>query len=209
MSEIKAFLFDLGGVLVHVDSSESITNLARDLGIDEPTFRGGMTPELLRAYEKGFISSSDFYLQLLKNCGAEGRLDIDSFRAYWQDVLFPNDIMIAQLEQIVCHYPVWFLSNTNDYHYELMMEKFPFMKLAKGGVYSFMVGAVKPEPAIYQLACEMTGYSAEELLFIDDLSVNIEGARRQGLNCVQFDSHSKFCNSMETEYPRTWEKICD
>jgi putative hydrolase of the HAD superfamily len=53
---------------------------------------------------------------------------------------------------------------------------------------SAFVGARKPEPEIYELTLErLGGVSAEECVFVDDLDVNCEGARRLGMHPVRFE----------------------
>ena len=44
----------------------------------------------------------------------------------------------------------------------------------------------KPDKALYDLAAARIGLKPEELLFVDDLLVNVEGARAAGWKAVQF-----------------------
>jgi putative hydrolase of the HAD superfamily len=53
-------------------------------------------------------------------------------------------------------------------------------------VYSHEVGHLKPEPAIYAVACERLGLEPDEVLFLDDLQVNVDGARAVGMNAITF-----------------------
>lgn len=46
---------------------------------------------------------------------------------------------------------------------------------------------LKPDPCAYTLGCEALGLSPEEIVFVDDQSRNVEGARRAALDAVQFD----------------------
>ncbi|HYE44836.1 MAG TPA: HAD family phosphatase [Caulobacter sp.] len=47
-------------------------------------------------------------------------------------------------------------------------------------------GLIKPDPAIYRLACARAGLAAEELLFVDDSAANIEAARALGFHVLHF-----------------------
>ena len=51
---------------------------------------------------------------------------------------------------------------------------------------SGFVGMRKPNPAIYALTQERLGVAPEEILFIDDLDVNIAAAKTAGWSGVQF-----------------------
>ena len=49
----------------------------------------------------------------------------------------------------------------------------------------------KPESRIYELTLERISEPAESCLFIDDVLVNIEGARKAGLNAVHFQDNEQ------------------
>ena len=51
-------------------------------------------------------------------------------------------------------------------------------------VYSHEVGLRKPDPAIYALAAERLGVAPYEVLFLDDVSANVEAARHAGWHGV-------------------------
>ncbi len=198
---IKAILFDIGGVLVRVDSSQSIQKLSETLGVSVEQVRQGMTSDLLNAYEKGQMTSNQFYEQLLINCCSSQTMDMETFRTYWLDVLFPKTRSVAFLERAVKDFPVWLLSNTNDFHYELLLRDFPFMKWVQGGTYSFMVGSMKPEPLIYELAIKKSGFRPEEILFVDDLEPNIQAAQAHGIRCILYVDYLSFCQELKTRFP--------
>jgi putative hydrolase of the HAD superfamily len=46
---------------------------------------------------------------------------------------------------------------------------------------------LKPNPRAYALGCEALGLAPREVVFVDDQPRNIEGARRAGLDTIQFD----------------------
>ena len=53
---------------------------------------------------------------------------------------------------------------------------------------SLDIGVRKPEVAAYAAAVELLGVPAERVLFIDDLTANIDGARGAGLQGFRFDT---------------------
>jgi epoxide hydrolase-like predicted phosphatase len=199
--KIKAIFFDIGGVLVTVDSSESVQKLSKKLGVSMEKIKSGMTRDLLCAYEKGQMTSNQFYEQLLINYGAGQAMDIESFKAYWLDVLFPCEESVAFLKRATQDFPVWLLSNTNDFHYDLLMQNFPFMKWVDGGTYSFKVGCMKPDPQIYEIAIKKSGLRPEEILFIDDLGENVQAAHNQGINIIQYVDYSSFGRELSQRFP--------
>jgi HAD superfamily hydrolase (TIGR01509 family) len=198
---IKALFFDIGGVLVRIDSSAAIQKLSSRLRVEELTIREAMSPELLENYEKGHLNSNQFYENLLINCDSKQKMGIGEFKKYWQDVLFPNKEMITFLEKATQRLPVWLLSNTNDFHYDMLVEKFAFMNWVNGGTYSFIEGSMKPEPQIYERAIKRSGKLPHNVLFIDDLEKNVIAAREQGLNAIHFLDYPSFQNELKSNYP--------
>ena len=57
---------------------------------------------------------------------------------------------------------------------------------------SGFVGMRKPDPPIYELTiARLSGVSAEQCLFVDDVAVNIETARAIGMVAVHFRSNEQ------------------
>ena len=52
---------------------------------------------------------------------------------------------------------------------------------------SAIVGMRKPDPRIYQLACERLGVQPHEAVFLDDLGANLKGARALGMTTIKVD----------------------
>ncbi len=51
-------------------------------------------------------------------------------------------------------------------------------------VYSHEVGLAKPDPAIFRLTCERLSVEPEQVVFVDDLPVNVESAARLGMQAL-------------------------
>jgi HAD superfamily hydrolase (TIGR01509 family) len=163
--------------------------------------RQGMTRELLCEYEKGHMTTNQFYELLFINYGSEKTMEIEVFKSYWLDTLFPHPESVDFLQRVNKDYPVWLLSNTNEFHYDLLMRDFPFMKWVEGGTYSFMVGSMKPDPPIYEVAIKKSGFRPEEILFIDDLEANVQAAHDQGINIIHYVDYPRFGKELGQRFP--------
>jgi epoxide hydrolase-like predicted phosphatase len=53
-------------------------------------------------------------------------------------------------------------------------------------IISAEVGLIKPDPSIYRLALDKLGSHAEESVFLDDVLINIDGARKVGMQGIHF-----------------------
>ena len=58
---------------------------------------------------------------------------------------------------------------------------------------------LKPDPAIYQHTAETFGFELEETLFVDDTIVNIESAKKIGLEGYLFTTPVAFCNYLKEQ----------
>ncbi|NQV15463.1 HAD-IA family hydrolase [bacterium] len=198
---IRAFIFDIGGVLVQVDSSRTIHKLSKKLAVSEAQIREAIPVSLFNEYEKGHLNANQFYENLLLNCNSSKDMDLDTFKEYWQDVLFPKDDVIGFYKAVTEDFPAWLCSNTNDMHYDLLIKDFPFMQWGRGGTYSFMVGCMKPDREIYEQAIKKSGFRPEEILFIDDLEANILAGRDHGLNTILFRDVDTLSEELGMRFP--------
>ena len=78
-------------------------------------------------------------------------------------------------------------SNTNSLHCPWAFEVFPDFALFDAAVLSFEVGAIKPDPAIYEHAIATHHLDPAATLYIDDLAPNIATGRAHGFRCFQYD----------------------
>ena len=86
------------------------------------------------------------------------------------------------------------LSNTNDHHWRLMNDPaepayFPLSRLTHRFA-SHLVRARKPDPAIYAHLERETGAAPGEIVFFDDMPINIEAARNRGWQAYAVDPKS-------------------
>jgi HAD superfamily hydrolase (TIGR01509 family) len=66
--------------------------------------------------------------------------------------------------------------------------RFPFFRFFPIRIYSYRVGASKPDPAIYREALQACRVRAEEAVFIDDIAAYAEAAQRLGMSGIVFQS---------------------
>ncbi len=80
--------------------------------------------------------------------------------------------------------PLYAITNYPGDKWEHGLATFPFLGLFRDVVVSGKEGLTKPDPAIFNLACERFGIRPEDSVFIDDLPHNVAAARALG-----FDAH--------------------
>ena len=185
MNDIDAVIFDLGNVLVAVDEGRAADRLAARTGktrqqIDEYAYG---TPHAMNL-ALGKLTRHQFFETVARDLAFDGTYK--EFAAIWSEIFTPIKPMIALAKSLKNRMPRLILSNTNAIHMDYVFERFPFVHDFDGHVLSHEVGLLKPDPAIYKHTLEKHGLKAARTVFIDDMAVNVEGARCVGLHAIQF-----------------------
>jgi putative hydrolase of the HAD superfamily len=186
---IRAFLFDIGNVLVRFDFGAAYRALAPLSGIQHSSELLARIEEVKLRYEDGQVSRADFLgkvFDFLEFRGSE-----EDFIAAWQGIFTPNEPMIRLVRSLHGRFPLFLLSNTNCMHVEGLFRDFDVFSLFSGGTYSHVARASKPERRIFEIACAEHGLAPESTFFIDDLPANIGTAQQLGFLTHQYhpDQH--------------------
>ncbi len=186
--KFRAILFDVGRVLIRVDMSRAMGGLASGLALTHQ--------EVLSAIEKdprwldwqeGRISPRDWHLHLTKRLGAS--LTFEQFTEVWNSALDLNPIHSESfLEKLSKSHRLALLSNTDPIHMAYAEARFPFFRFFPIRIYSYRVGASKPDPLIYRAALDACKVRAEQAVYIDDVAAYAEAARRLGMTGIVFQS---------------------
>ena len=184
---IKNIVFDYGGVLVEYDFHGFF---ARTLGSEEQADR--FMAQVLTEENNGRLDkadkSFDEYIADWKRQWPQFIQAIDLLDKRYTDIFTAEMPGIATLmvELKAKGYRLLGLSNWSTKVFDVM-RKFPKpFALLDGSLISHQVHLLKPDVAIYEAFCEKFGVKADECLFIDDKTENIEGARRAGWHGVVF-----------------------
>lgn len=86
---------------------------------------------------------------------------------------------------------VYYLSNYSAFSIAANPDVLDFIPCMDGGVFSFEVKAVKPEPEIYRCLCDKYDLKPEECLFTDDVPANVKGAQACGFQGIVFEGYEK------------------
>lgn len=99
-----------------------------------------------------------------------------------EETLIPES-MIARLGE---GHRLLILSNTNLIHFSMLKANYPLFRHFDHYVLSYEFGAMKPAGEIYQEAIARAECSAGECFFTDDILINVEAARENGMDAIQF-----------------------
>jgi putative hydrolase of the HAD superfamily len=190
MSTLKAVVFDYGKVLSLPPTEEQwlkvSTRFAKPLQEFQQIY-WGHREEL----DRGTLDNPDYWKAVGRDCGvevndAEAQELIDGDNTQWTNE--SAEVLGLARDLHRAGYKTAILSNMERRMLRFMREKLKWLDEFDVQVYSCEIGMVKPEPEIYLYCCGRLGCHPDEALFLDDKKVNVDGARRAGLQSSVFHS---------------------
>jgi putative hydrolase of the HAD superfamily len=183
MDAVKAVVFDYGKVICYPPGNDVMERIAALSGLPQREFEP-LVWKLRPPYDRGMISGPDYYRRILTAAGlpedpalagAMYRIDIDS----WKEI---NPETVKLMEDIkAAGFKLGILSNMPHDFLDMARKTYPVFSLPHVGIFSCEVASVKPDPAIYQALVSALGCAPEEILFFDDMEVNVEAAAVLGI----------------------------
>jgi len=200
MAEIKAIVSDFGGVLttpliqsfMAFQDQTGISTEALGKGMQSATEANGENP--LFEMERGEITEVAFLDVLTDHLEPllGHRPEMHRFKEIYFEALEPNPQMIELMRELKAEgYTMAMLTNNVREWEPLWRSMLPVDEIFETVVDSGFVGCRKPESRIYELTLERIGHPAEACLFVDDVLVNCEGARKAGLHAVHFQDNEQ------------------
>ena len=187
MAQLKAVVFDMGGVILRSMDWGPREAQAKRLGITREALEnevfGNRTAALATV---GACSEAEHWEAVRKTFGIEP----ESMSA-WRKEFWSGDRMdmelIAWLDSIRPNYKTALLSNAWPEARVTVRQNYPgSLNVFDLVIYSAEVQLAKPDERIYRLVCQRLGVQPEEAVFVDDVPENVEGARKIGMQGVRF-----------------------
>jgi len=187
MKNLKAIIFDFGGVLLDLDISKTKAAMGKLLNTEMVAPYKNKYKKITLALEKGEMLPEAFIFAIQSMCEPvpQGREVVDAWNAMlcgWQQDRF---ILLDELKK---DYNIYLLSNTNQIHLDYVMRELKEVyqidnfedRFFDQCFYSHKMNAWKPEKEIYKQVEATIGLERSEFIFIDDNSNNVIGAKELG-----------------------------
>ncbi|HEV2207485.1 MAG TPA: HAD family phosphatase [Verrucomicrobiae bacterium] len=194
---VKAVVFDLGKVLVDFDYSIAARKIAaRGTMALEDLARFIAQSSILLRYETGLLTSAAFYKEVCDATGYCGAFE--EFATTFGDIFVPIAPMVDLQATLRRNgLPTFIFSNTNELAVNHIRRVFPFFAGFDGYILSYEHGAMKPQPALYEVVERQSGHRGPELLYIDDRLENIEAGAQRGWQVILQETPEKTLAAME------------
>lgn len=176
---MAAVVFDLGGVLAEVSGVAVMRELA-NIDSDDELWRRWLGCEWVRRFELGQCTPEDFGVGMV----AEWELPMTGpeFVELFADwVQRPSEGAEELVADTADHVAVAMLSNMNPVHWERGVADWPLIKRFDHVFTSFQLGLIKPDTEVFTHVAETLAVDPQQILFLDDNIINVEGATAAGL----------------------------
>ncbi|MDE1824998.1 MAG: HAD family phosphatase [Candidatus Micrarchaeota archaeon] len=190
---IKCILFDLGGVLIDFSDEQYIKYLAEKSGMGEGKVERLVDPLWKR------MDSGDIHVKSFEK-GASKLLGIGSREAslleFYKSRVRSNKPMLQLALSLSRSYTLAFLSNVDRTRYGIssgLLGKVPFSYRFVSSV----IGLRKPDPKVYRYVLKKMRMKSSEVLFIDNQTENVAGARRVGIKSILFTDKSALVEALK------------
>jgi HAD superfamily hydrolase (TIGR01509 family) len=184
---MKTIFLDFGNVIASFDHRRATRRFARRSELNEAEIFAAIYDGTLEDdFEAGRVTAEEFIRTAMDGIGYRG--SAEDFAREFVDIFTANDEIIALLPRLTKQgIRLVLASNTNKLHFEFFRAKFAvaLRDFHALGV-SFEAGARKPHPDFFAHCQRLAGCTPAEALFIDDIHMNIEGARAFGWDAVQY-----------------------
>ena len=197
-SQIKAIIFDFGGVLIGWDPR----NLYSRYFPGQPQAMEDFLTEINFAewnaqQDKGRPFSEAVAL-LSKQFPHRAHL-ISAYPEHYKETLTGSIDGTVKLLKMLKEtgIPLYGLSNWSAETFAIARHEFEFLDLFDEIIISGDVKLMKPEPQIYELCLQKIGKPANQCLFIDDTEVNIVTAKKMDFDTVHFKSPEQLKNELQ------------
>jgi putative hydrolase of the HAD superfamily len=208
MAEIRAVLFDFGGVILS-SPIDAFRAYERAAGLPAGFLQrlNTLDPDnnAWACMERGELDEGTFHARFEAEGRAQGgRFDSRTVLSQLSGQLRPE--MVDVVRTVRTRYRVACLTNNMPIRFGSAMASTPeraaeiaeVMALFEHVVESCKIGSRKPEPRFFARACEIIGIAPEHCVFLDDLGINLKPARAMGMTTIKVGDPAQAIGELET-----------
>ncbi|TVQ96623.1 MAG: HAD family phosphatase [Spirochaetaceae bacterium] len=204
MSAITVVAFDYGGVIAQRIDENTVLHMAAEAGAAPGPFLRELWSHRA-AYDAGTLDAPAYWSAVTRDAGGkelteellQSLLILDALgwtRVNPGMVRWMGALRRAGLRLVL-------ISNMAVATYDMVVQPSSWIHLFDHVVLSGREGVNKPDSRIFSAAVEKMGVASSELLFIDDITANVEGARAAGLHSCTFVDPPSLALALQRDFP--------
>lgn len=197
---IKNIVFDIGNVLVDFRWRDLMTELNLSKAEQDKFEISVFGSRWWETLDHGILEEAEAVERLRE----DNQKYIEAFDLLWENrdkLVSPYPYSVEWIKELKARgYNVYLLSNypKDMFNLHAQVGSFPFLPLVDGKVVSAFVKMIKPNADIYELLLDKYDLKAQECVFLDDRTDNIEGARKVGMHGIVFQNYEQAKKELES-----------
>ncbi len=193
----KNLIFDVGDVLIGYRWKEMLTD---DFGLSDERAEqiGGLifNDPIWPEFDRGLVSIDELVEHYCERLPEEAWMVRRFF--YGEDLMaVRRDKVWDRVDELKQKgYRIFILSNYSEFLFRKHTDGLPFRDSLDGGIVSYQVNLIKPEPEIYKHLLEKYSLDPDDCIFYDDRDDNVEAARALGIEAVVITSEEMLLDEL-------------
>lgn len=180
----KNMIFDFGNVIGKFNGMYILKQFCESE--EDCQLLASVVYEKWNELDKGTIDYNEYIEQTIDKIPDRLEDTVRTFFRDWPHHLLPIEDTLRFIDELKSrNIPVYLLSNAPTHFADWAASYEPLRKF-DGIVFSAPLKMAKPDPEIYEYLFETYKLKPEECFFIDDLSANIETAKKLGMDGIVF-----------------------
>jgi putative hydrolase of the HAD superfamily len=185
---IKHFLFDVGNVLVFIDSKQLTDDLSKCFSTTPKKMLEVLEKANIRTLLESGKMCEETMCKLLNNAFAT-QVSLHTLKKTMCGCFSLNEKIIPLIHHLKAqNYALHLLSNTSKVHFEYLSTQYPFLNDFEQKILSFEQKIMKPEEKIYKNALEQCNAIPEEVFYADDIEDFCLAAKNLNIHAHHFKS---------------------
>ena len=206
---ITTVAFDYGGVIAKMIDDTFICHMADTVGVGVERFRSAMW-KFRHEYDLAMLEADRYWVLVAGAAGACWPQGESSRHKLLESLLLLDTIAYMNYDPgilrwvktlIAANYRCIIISNMSPITYEMLVRNTIIEKLFERVILSGWLHVNKPDSEIFLEAVKQMDVKPQQILFIDDLAHNVDGARKVGLNALQFSDTSALHDTLRIQFP--------
>ena len=179
---IKTCFFDMGNVLVHFSHDRMCENIAQVCNWSVSRVRQFLMEEGRQwKLERGEMTEEELCADF--SAETDRPINLNAMRHAAADIFWLNESIVPLLQQLRSSgLRLVLLSNTSITHLRFIETHFDVLTYMHDRITSFEVGALKPDPTIFEAALSKAECEPHECFYTDDIQAYIDQARTFGIH---------------------------
>lgn len=188
---IRAVVFDIGGVLEITPSIGVTEKWEQYFQLPAGELDKRLYP-VWRDGSIGTISEAEVHRGIGEIMGVDEAVVNAFMEDIWKEYLgTPNVELIEYFRCLRPRYKTAIISNSFVGAREREQERYQFGDMTDFILYSHEVGIAKPNPRIFEMACERLAIQPDEMIFLDDVERMVNAARELGIHAILFKDNQQ------------------